>query len=182
MSTSMLTVLGKDRPGIIAGVTRVLFQEGCNLEDASMTVLEGEFAMIMVVCLRHEKKKKTIRAKIAALERKGGLTFFWKELPRKLKRGEKHAAGSIPHLITVMGRDRTGIVYQTSRLLAKHHLNITDLNCKILGRQGRALYMMLLEVDIPRRFQFPRLTRDLRALGRKLDVELRIKPVERIEF
>lgn len=182
MSTCMLTVLGKDRPGIIAGVTGVLYQAGCNLEDVSMTILEGEFAMIMVVCLRHEREKKAIRTKLAAFERKGNLTFFWKELPGKLKRGEKHAAGSIPHLITVMGRDRTGIVYQTSRLLAKHRLNITDLNSRILGQQGPALYMMLLEVDIPRRFPLPRLTRDLTALGRKLGVELRIKPVERIEF
>lgn len=182
MSYSMLTVLGKDRPGIIATVTGVLFQEGCNLEDASMTVLEGEFAMIMVVCLRHEKKRKAIQSKLNLLEKNGRLTFFWKELPRKISRGEKHAAGTVPHLISVMGRDRTGIVYRTSRLLAKHRLNITDLNCHILGQKNKSLYMMLLEVDIPERFSVARLERDLAALGRKLGIELRIKPVERIEF
>ena len=45
---SVLTVIGKDRPGIIAKVTDVLYRTGCNLEDISMTVLEQEFAMMVI--------------------------------------------------------------------------------------------------------------------------------------
>ena len=81
-----------------------------------------------------------------------------------------------------MGRDKTGIVYRTSRLLAKNRLNITDLNCQILGQKSKAIYMMLLEVDVPKGFSLKSLERNLSALGHKLGIELRIKPVERIEF
>ena len=43
-----VTVVGNDRPGIVAGVTEVLFEQGCNLEDTSMTILRGHFTMMLV--------------------------------------------------------------------------------------------------------------------------------------
>ena len=44
-----VSVFGRDRPGIVAAVTRVLADAGCNLEDTSMTILRGHFAMMLVV-------------------------------------------------------------------------------------------------------------------------------------
>ena len=49
MSHVAVTAVGADRPGIVAGVTKVLFDQGCNLEDTSMTILRGHFAMMLVV-------------------------------------------------------------------------------------------------------------------------------------
>ena len=46
----MLTVIGKDRPGIIAQVSGILYRGGCNLEDMSMTRLEQQLAMMIIVC------------------------------------------------------------------------------------------------------------------------------------
>ncbi len=44
-----VTAVGVDRPGIVAAVTGVLVEQGCNLEDTSMTILRGHFAMMLVV-------------------------------------------------------------------------------------------------------------------------------------
>jgi predicted amino acid-binding ACT domain protein len=44
-----VSVFGRDRPGIVAAVTRVLADAGCNLEDTSMTILRGHFAMMLVI-------------------------------------------------------------------------------------------------------------------------------------
>ena len=49
MSRFAVSVFGRDRPGIIAAVTRVLAAAGCNLEDTSMTILGGHFAMMLVI-------------------------------------------------------------------------------------------------------------------------------------
>jgi glycine cleavage system transcriptional repressor len=49
MSRFAVSVFGRDRPGIIAAVTRVLADAGCNLEDTSMTILCGHFAMMLVI-------------------------------------------------------------------------------------------------------------------------------------
>ena len=44
-----VSVVGKDRPGIVAGISEVLFRLGCNIADSSCTMLAGEFAMILIV-------------------------------------------------------------------------------------------------------------------------------------
>src|SRR4029450_7320725 len=49
MTRFAVSVFGRDRPGIVAAVTRVLADAGCNLEDTSMTILRGHFAMMLVV-------------------------------------------------------------------------------------------------------------------------------------
>ena len=43
-----ITVLGHDRPGIIAETTAALAGLGLNLEDSTMTLLRGHFAMMLL--------------------------------------------------------------------------------------------------------------------------------------
>jgi len=47
----VVTVIGVDRPGIVAGVSRVLAEHNVNIEDISQTVLRDLFAMVMLVDL-----------------------------------------------------------------------------------------------------------------------------------
>ena len=183
MNQTILTVLGKDRPGIIATVTGCLFKAGCNLEDISMTILEGEFAMICII--EPNKNKLTYMKNLfEGLAKRNALTFFWKDLKskKKLTRGEKHKRGSETYVISVFGKDRLGIVYQVSQILARNHLNITDLNCKILGKDQKSLYMMVLEVDIPKSFSLKKLHLALAKLSKSLGVDYRMNPLEIIEI
>ena len=46
---AIVTVIGKDRVGIIAAVTALLAQYGVNVLDISQTVLQEYFTMIMLV-------------------------------------------------------------------------------------------------------------------------------------
>ncbi len=47
-----VSVVGADRPGIVAGVTEALYKLGCNIADSSCAMLAGEFAMILIVSHR----------------------------------------------------------------------------------------------------------------------------------
>ena len=50
---AIVSVIGKDRTGIIAKVTMRLFELGCNVEDISQTVMHGSyFTMIMLITLK----------------------------------------------------------------------------------------------------------------------------------
>ena len=49
MSLPVVTVLGRDRPGIVADTTAALARLGGNLEDSTMTLLRGHFAMLLLV-------------------------------------------------------------------------------------------------------------------------------------
>ena len=182
MKHAMITVIGKDRPGIIAAVTRILFQNHCNLEDVSMTILEGEFAMMVVIALGRRSRKTSITAALQRLETHGALSFFWKDLTRRLVRGEKHPQGVETYLVSAVGPDQTGIVYKISSLLSRFGLNITDLNCKILGHGKSSLYALLLEVDVPKRFRLPRMKKSLASCGRNLGIEIHLKPVQRVDL
>lgn len=49
---AIITVLGRDRVGILAGITGVLAEAGVNILDISQTILQEFFTMIMIVDLR----------------------------------------------------------------------------------------------------------------------------------
>jgi glycine cleavage system transcriptional repressor len=176
------TFIGKDRPGIIAGVTQALYRNGGNIEDTTMTILEGEFAMILIATLPSALADRKLRRAFDTLKARWGLNHFKKPLPGKLVRGEKHPADTRTCVVSVVGKDRTGIVYETSRILASYRLNITDLNSKILGEGKKAVFAMVLEVDIPKRFNLKRLDPAWKKLKRRLGVDVRVKPLERLSL
>lgn len=51
-NTAVVTVLGKDRVGIIADVSRLLADYGINIKDISQTILDDIFTMVMMVDLK----------------------------------------------------------------------------------------------------------------------------------
>ena len=48
---AIVTVVGKDQVGIIAGVCNTLAEENINVLDISQTIMQGYFTMMMVVDL-----------------------------------------------------------------------------------------------------------------------------------
>ena len=54
MNKVIITVLGHDRPGIVAVVARVLFEQSCNIENVSQTILQTEFSGSFIVTLPPE--------------------------------------------------------------------------------------------------------------------------------
>ena len=51
-NTAVVTVLGRDRVGIIADVSRLLADYGINIKDISQTILDDIFTMVMIVDLK----------------------------------------------------------------------------------------------------------------------------------
>jgi len=182
MKRVALTFIGRDRPGIIARVSQVLSQTGCNIEDTTMTLLQGEFAMILIASLPTLRAERKLKQAYRQLQKEWGLNYFWKTLPKGRVRGEKHPRGTQTYIVSVIGKDRTGIVYETSRILAAYGLNITDLNSKLLGEGPRSVFTMILEVDIPQKFNLKQLEPDWRKLRKKLGVDTRIRPLEQLSL
>jgi ACT domain-containing protein len=46
---AVITVIGKDRVGIIAGVSKILADANVNILDITQTIMQGLFTMIMLV-------------------------------------------------------------------------------------------------------------------------------------
>lgn len=178
-----ITVIGKDRPGIIAGLSGALFKAGGNLEDASMTILEGQFAMIFLAELKSKSRYLVLENELRKLGRRLKLVISIREMKHRVVRGEKHRPGTIPWVVSVSGQDRSGIVYRVSKLIAGHGLNITDLNSKIIGSGRLAAYALILEVDIPKGGGVAEgLKKQLKKLAKTLGVTIAINPIESSQF
>ena len=183
MKKILITISGKDKPGIIAKVSGVLFARGCNLEDISMTLLEGQFAMMMTACLPPSLAMARVAEGLKLLgAAPWSMDCYVAELKGKTPHGEKHAQGSLPYMVTAFGRDRTGIVYEVSRALAGLRVNITDLDSRILGKGVKTTYAMLLEVDVPGERILAKLKALLAKVSKKLKIEIQIKPLERVSL
>ena len=52
----IVTVLGKDKSGIIAKVSNTLAENNVNIEDISQTIVSGNFTMIMLCDISNSKK------------------------------------------------------------------------------------------------------------------------------
>ncbi len=140
MTRHAITVLGHDRPGIIAETTGLLAGLGLNLEDSTMTLLRGHFAM-MLVC-EGEVPEVDIEAALAPLVDDGTLTVAVREV---LPAESAYAASGTPWVLTVHGGDRPGIVSAVVGEVARVGGNITDLTTRLAG----ALYLLVAEIDLP---------------------------------
>ncbi len=171
----IVTVLGKDRPGIVAGVSQVLYRLGCNLEDSAMTRLEGEFTIMLIFSGAARTSEATLERAFAPLARRLRLVVHLK----RLSRSEAVPARRGPtHLISVYGADRAGIVFCVSDALARAKVNIVDLHTHRTAGRGPSLYMMLLEVVVPPRLAPARLEQRLKQLGKRLGITVSLRPSE----
>jgi glycine cleavage system transcriptional repressor len=137
--------LGADRPGIAAAITGPLLELGANLEDTSMTILSGQFAMVLVVELPDEVELDDLEAALAEPAARLDLGLAVRPVgeitPRPIPG---------PHcVLSVYGADQPGIVHRVVTLLADAQVNITDLATRVIGEPEDPVYAMVLEVILP---------------------------------
>ena len=162
-----ITVVGHDRPGIIARTAEVLSAYGMNLEDSSMTLLRGHFAMTLI-CAGEAAPAEVEQALVAAVDPSLAVTV------RPVPEEDEPAPVGSTHLVTVHGADRLGIVARLAGTIAEAGGNITDLPTRLAGE----LYVLVAEVDLPPTADIPALQAALTAASAELGVECILRQVE----
>ncbi len=176
-----VSVLGRDRPGIVAEVSRILYELGCNIEDSTCTILSGQFAMILVVFHAKLSTVAELDPSFDEVRKKMGLLVTVHSLKDEEVVHEKTFAGR-PHIISVYGADRPGIVYSVARELAARKVNITDLNTQVVGSKERPVYVMVMEVDIPEAVDLKELDREFDRIKKEIGVSISVRPIETLEL
>lgn len=70
---AIITVIGKDRTGIVMAVTTALAKENVNIEDITQTIMGDYFVMAMLVDIQHATKSLVdLRKKLDAVGEKMG--------------------------------------------------------------------------------------------------------------
>jgi glycine cleavage system transcriptional repressor len=167
MTSLAITVVGHDRPGIIAQAAEVLSGCGMNLEDSSMTLLRGHFAMTLICA--GDADAAEVEAALQPLVN-GSLDVTVREVPEE---PDLPPLGST-YLVTVRGADRLGIVARLAAVIAEAGGNITDLTTRLSG----TLYVLLAEVDIPRSIDIEALQARLAVVSAELGVDCTMRLLE----
>jgi glycine cleavage system transcriptional repressor len=166
-----ITVLGRDRPGIIAETTGRLADLGLNIEDTTMTLLRGHFAM-MLVCAGSATDAE-IETALAPLTEDGSLTVSVRVVPDEDVSGSP-AVGGTSWVLTVHGGDRPGIVSSVVAEVARVGGNITDLTTRLAGD----LYLLVAELDLPEGVDPAAVDEALREAAASLGVVVTLRPAE----
>ncbi|GAC1383209.1 MAG: amino acid-binding protein [Marmoricola sp.] len=167
MSQLAITVLGHDRPGIIAATTHALADLGVNIEDSSMTLLRGHFAMTLVT--DGAIGVDDAAAALAFLETDGSLTVTVREVP-----DEDEADRGAPFVLSVHGGDRPGIVARIVGVVAEAAGNVTDLSTRLSG----GLYVLIAECDFPDSTDIAAVRETISAAAQELGVAASLRAVE----
>jgi glycine cleavage system transcriptional repressor len=167
----IMTAFGEDRPGIVADVTRILFENGCNLEDSTMTLLADEFSLILLFSCQGQNVEEVLLKECRRLERDKGISAFLRPLKTRPGGGRKGFSRCTLH---VEGLDQAGIVYRISQFLAERELNILDLKSRVKPspESGTTLYVMDIHVQVPEGTPMQKVEEGLARVADELHVDI----------
>jgi glycine cleavage system transcriptional repressor len=169
----ILSAIGKDRPGIVADVSEVIYGCGGNIEDSSMSLLRNHFALLLLFSTDREEVNQKLSSGLKRLEWEKNLTVFYSSItfeeayPKVREQTDRYK-------ITTSGVDHAGIVFKVCRLLADRKVNIIDMKThRVLSAEsGTPLFEMDIDVGIPHSVSEQEFRKDLHHLANELMIDL----------
>jgi len=174
----ILSAIGKDRPGIVADVSEVIYECGGNIEDSSMSLLRNHFALLLLFSTEREEVNQKLSSDLKHLGQEKNLTVFYSPItveeayPKFREQTERFK-------ITTSGVDHAGIVFKVCRLLADHGINIADMETQrvLSAESGTPIFEMEIDVEIPKSVSEQGLREDLHRLANELVIDLVLRKI-----
>jgi glycine cleavage system transcriptional repressor len=173
MNKMIISVLGQDRPGIIATTTKVLLDMEFNIEDVSQTLLQNQFSGIFIASGPDDITPNDLSR---ALETNTmGFNLHFHVLDLGSKAVQWATCNCEPFVITTRGPDRKGLVANVTALFAEYNVNVTQLQAAFRGGDDPDKNIMIYEVDIPLDIDQKALRQALQKKGKDLDLQINIQ-------
>ena len=167
MTTQLvITALGEDRPGIVGALSETLTSRKLNIEDSRMSVLGGEFAVLMLVSGTPSSIEKFVTS-IATLEEK-------LEMKLLVKPTESAAAAVlVPCSVEVVSIDHPGIVQDITGFFSQRHINIVkmDTHCYPAAYTGATMFALNMTIGVPADQSIARLRTEFSMLCDDLNLD-----------
>lgn len=141
----VLSALGEDRAGLVAALSDFILETGCNIEDSRMSILGGEFAIIMMVSGAWNNIAK-LEDHLPQMQDKLELTITTRRTQmRHLTREE------VPYTIEVVSLDHPGIVQKITQFFSQRSINIHDMytTSHRAAHTGSPMFTLSMTVEIP---------------------------------
>jgi len=172
-----VTLIASDRPGIVAGVSKVFYENNFNIEDSSSTLLQGFFSAIFIVNCKEGRSSEEVKEKFRELEREMDIEVYVQAMKEPVEKPEGEH-----YIISVYGSDKPGIVNSIADYLSLRKINIMDLQTKVAGSKTSPIYIMVLEVIIEENAEVAGWEEDLKNISRELGTDVNIRHIETYEF
>lgn len=160
----ILSVMAKDQPGIVAAITRAVFQLGGNVTELSQTVMAGYFSLILrAVCpagLTPEAVRTAVEESIPEFELSACVRRY-DPVPAFAAEAEAPV-----YFLTARGLDRPGLIARLAAHLAAHRINIEDLYTRTEGEE----ITMILQLRPQTLHSAEKLRSNLATIAGELDV------------
>jgi len=167
----VITAIGEDRPGLVNELTEVLLNASLNVEDSRMSVLGGEFVVMLLVS-GSETSIDSIKQQKDAMASSLNLNLLIKPTTRR-KTSDKH----LSYHISVEGMDNPGIVHKLAHYLSQHNINIVNMQTESghAPHTGTPIFTVNMQVDIPNELDLTQLENDFSALCDELSMDAEFK-------
>lgn len=170
MAKLTASFLGRDCPGVVAAITGLIGELGCNIQAMSQTMLSGEFAAIFIV-----SAPAGMDAAALAKELEAGLAKAQVDLSTLVRPAAGIQWGRElacePFVVTVDGPDGPGLIGAMSRVFARHGVNIENLTA-ILEHVADGNALFVFEVMVPESVDSGRLRRELALEAKRMGLRV----------
>ncbi|MHB1001078.1 MAG: glycine cleavage system transcriptional repressor [Armatimonadota bacterium] len=158
MKDYILTVMARDRVGIVRDVSTGLADIGGNLTHVSQTVMRGYFTLILSVEMPDERTHLEIRQ---AVERRGGVGEFEVNVRPYQEAAAFKASVSERFTLSLRGNNQEGIISRITTYLADRNINIDDFYAYAIDGK----FVMLVQVSIPMGVDVEKIQYELAQVG-----------------
>ncbi len=168
----VITVLARDRVGIIAEVARAISALEGDIADLRESVLRGYLNMMLLATFPAAQPPEAIRRRLLALSTQGAAPLDIVVHPAD--DALPATSSDIPpeaFVITATGQDRIGFVASVAEFCARHQINILDLSTAV----AEGAYTMILLVDLARAAEPAQVRRWLQAFGQETGLRLMLQ-------
>ncbi len=160
----VITVMSRDRVGIVRDVTNALVSLNANIESMSQTVVMGYFTLILVITLPQKYSEEKIRECVSSGGERGEFEVSVKRYDSQRARNPVVVDGD-KFILTAMGRDQRGIIVRITRYLASKRINITDLYAY---KPDNNHFVLIAELDVPAELDIHQIQLDIEAIGKEI--------------
>ena len=170
----VITAVGDDRPGIVDKLSMAILDCGCNINDSRMTVLGGEFALILLVSGKWNE--------LAKLENQlpGLGDILTLTITSKRTELENQQPNLLSYSVDVVSIDHPGIVYKIANFFSNRNINIRELNTNsyAAAHTGTPMFTINMVVNVPTDVRIASLREDFLDFCDELNMDAALEPTK----
>jgi len=166
MPTAVISTIGRDRPGIVNELSEIVYGLGLSIDDSRMTVLGGEFAVLMSV-VGEEDTLSELDARLAELTKAADVAYLFR------RTADRPSAQVLPYQVRVVTMDHPGIVHGIASFFSARNLNIRELETETerAAHTGTPIFNLNMTVEVPQGTKVAQLRKEFEAFCEERDLD-----------